>query len=702
LERFSEGARRLGLAEDTAVALFSQGLEVAARFEEKESEPIEPEVAPAESKPVEQVWTGKRAEIRATGKNWEESMVQSLLEAIDSELARMEPTLAQWGARNLPGKLVITEVKDQSDEARQHAKLVRLEEGELNALLKAIQEGRPVADRLEFLPPESVFRPLAGKLDPTGESVAFFGDATAHIAEFFRLYTMEDSRVRMEQWERAKVYLSDRIADPGFEVGTAMLDASAGSKFFSGLLGRLHDDYGGNSFLERFFGDELIKQPEPEGPEEAVDLFVVAASLAAGENLLPLFKEELRWPLTSNATDQLREFFPPEDASDEMRTEFRPAPDALLGAWDENYRTEIFPSSLEHRNRLAELRSQYREALSRKGSEHEKAGRAAAAKIYKEEQDRVGPGYEGPVAFNPTLHKALEPEAQAAVRELYAALGRTYRERLRSISTEANSSARGKLTRALDELYRLQHLFTLEGKDEAARWAYDRRRREVGIFSLGSVYSPKFSLDFELKYEEMIRWAVEEEAAVDVVQPITPTSVQRYTVRSIADVQAGRFVWQRLKILGIQRGAVAKPWSDIHLELVSHFEDLERLECGCEELRASTLRAIAGLEELESLSLSGLKVSAKEAAGLAALGNRELKKLNLTGATLPEGALSTLAVGMIARSLEELSLANTNVIDIMPLADFRELERLDITGCEVPQENIEEFTRKMQDCLVVR
>lgn len=696
LELLSRGARTLHVGNNSVVVLVSPEVEIEASLVRQGLETEKPD-----SETEVQVWSGKRIEIHASGSGWEEASIRPVIDAIDFEVDRMETILAMWGAGTIPGKLVLVEGESLSN-GNGESDPIPLSLESWDRLVGAAQAGEPLSLLIDSLPPEVVFRSQARKLGPEAADDAFFGNPASHLAEFFRLFAHPDSDEKSARWEASKTFVAERIAAADYLPEGALNEAGNGGVFFAGLLARLHDDHGGAEFLERFFREELAKRPDALRREDGIDSFVLAASIAAAEDLLPLFRDELRWPVSAEAVASIVDLFPPASRGDESVTDFRPAPDMLLKAWEENYLGEILPRSVDHRTRLAELRAQYGEALERKATEHEVAGRTAAAQVYRDEKGRVGPGYGGPRAFHPTIHKALGPEAQQAVRELYGVLGRTYRERVNLIANEATSSTRGRLTGALDELYRLQHLFTLDGKDDPAQWALDRRLREVGIFSLDSVYSPRLSLDFDLRYEEMIRWAVEEGAAVDVVHPITPTQVQRYTVRSVADIQAGRFVWQRLRIVGIQRGAAAKPWTDIHLQLVSHFKDLERLECEAGELRAATLERIADLERLESLSLSGVTVSASETEGLVALSGTELKKLNLAGATLPEGSLLLLAAGPIARTLEEMSLANTDTADILPLGEFRRLERLDITGCGIPQENIEEFTRKMRDCTVVR
>lgn len=710
LEDFTAGSVGLALTNNSAFALFPTTIDIAARFEEKEAKAEKKEeVPPVPEEMLERSWTSERVEIQTQGNAWDEKTTQVLLELIESDLTFLDQVLSGWGIEEIPQKILVRESTGDSRSSWESG-LIFLAPARLNALRSKLEEKELEPSDIDFIPPVEAFRPIARKLRPSDSSAEFFGRTESHLAHFYRLFKMawsepesDGTQRGLDAWEDEKALLDSLVAGENYDPGTAMRDPETGREFFSGLLARLHDDCGGAPFLDRFLGSELKSFPDASEPQEGVDHFVIAASLAAEKNLSAFFQDEFAWPVSSRAIATLgQQFREPEPEPAESLSEFRTAPDDLLLAWSEAYESDILPYTLTHRAQLEELRSHYCAALEREILKHEEADRAAAATIFRVELERVGPGYGGPPAFHPVMHRGLDPVAQQAVRELDRNLGRTYRERLRAIATDASSAAGGKVTRALDELFRLQHLFTLEGKDPSAQWAFDRRYREVKIHSLESVYSPRVPLDFTLRYEELIRWAVEEGAAVDLVQPITPTQVQRYTVRSVADVQAGRFVWQRLKIVGIQRGAEAKPWSDIHLELAARCEDLKALECGCGEVRASTLVALAGLPDLETLSLSGAKIEATETAGLVALSEMKLEKLSLTGAEFPGATLSILAAGPIAGTLEELGLANTETVDILPLSNFRKLKRLDVTGCAVPQENIEQFNRARRDCLVVK
>lgn len=710
LEEFSAGAFQLVRTGPSAFALFPPTVDLAARME-----PQEPMIAvsaesppPPVTSPAERSWTGERVEIRIVGDAWPEATARSLLDSLDSHLDRIDPILVHWGATKSPQRLVIEEGKPD-DSSNWETGWVHLAEGRLDALRKIVEKRELAPADFDFLPPAEAFRPIARKLAPPDSSVSHFGETESNLANFFRLFGEEISdgaaqgsnSEHSSAWEEGKTHLSSLILRADYQPGSAMSNPGTGQKFFSGLLAHLYDDCGGQPFLERLFNRELPALPDANSEIEGMDHLVVAASFAAGRSLLPFFQEELRWPVSPTAIDSVAQRFP-DEGGEEGPSEFRAAPDELLSAWGKTYEDEILPLTVAHRTQLEELRKRYREALNRQIEQYEEAGRPAAATIFREERDRVSPGHVGPPSFHPVVYRNFDPAAQQAVRDLDSGLGRTYRERLRAIVAEASSASGGKVNRALDELYRLQLLFSLDGKDPSAQWAFDRREKEVKSNSLESVYSPRVPLEFTLRYEEMIRWAIEEGATVDLVQPITPTQVQRYTVRTMAEVQAGRFVWQRLKILGIRRGAETKPWSDIHLELVSRFEDLEVLECGCGALRASTLELISGLSNLSILSLRGAKIEATENAGLVAIGRMKLEKLSLAGAEFPREALSILGAGPISETLEELELANTDTADLLPLSGFRNLKRLDISGCAVPQQNIDEFNRANRNCLVVR
>jgi hypothetical protein len=62
--------------------------------------------------------------------------------------------------------------------------------------------------------------------------------------------------------------------------------------------------YGGENFLRKFFR-EVATRPSAVTTQDAVDNFVVAASSAAGQNLVPLFKDRWRLPVSKGAIKDL-------------------------------------------------------------------------------------------------------------------------------------------------------------------------------------------------------------------------------------------------------------------------------------------------------------------------------------------------------------------------------------------------------------
>ena len=64
----------------------------------------------------------------------------------------------------------------------------------------------------------------------------------------------------------------------------------------------------GDSFVQNIW-KEVDKRPAAQTTQDAVDNFIIAASLAVDENLTTLFVDEWRWPLSQSARDELAQYF---------------------------------------------------------------------------------------------------------------------------------------------------------------------------------------------------------------------------------------------------------------------------------------------------------------------------------------------------------------------------------------------------------
>ncbi|MEM9774146.1 MAG: RICIN domain-containing protein [Chloroflexota bacterium] len=79
------------------------------------------------------------------------------------------------------------------------------------------------------------------------------------------------------------------------------------SDLFASFLFALEDTYG-PSFVQQFW-KEAGKRPEANLTQDAVDNFVIAASIAASENLTNLFNTTWRWPVSAQAQQELTDYF---------------------------------------------------------------------------------------------------------------------------------------------------------------------------------------------------------------------------------------------------------------------------------------------------------------------------------------------------------------------------------------------------------
>ena len=98
-------------------------------------------------------------------------------------------------------------------------------------------------------------------------------------------------------------YLADSALDWSntLNIGQAPTNALnlAGSDFFAAFLFELEKRFG-SGFITNLLA-ETGNRPEAQTTQEAVDNFIIAASYAIYQNLVPLFQDEWRWPISSAA-----------------------------------------------------------------------------------------------------------------------------------------------------------------------------------------------------------------------------------------------------------------------------------------------------------------------------------------------------------------------------------------------------------------
>lgn len=78
-----------------------------------------------------------------------------------------------------------------------------------------------------------------------------------------------------------------------------------GTDLFAGFCFQLAKQHGGPVFVRQLW-QEVAKRPRANTTQQAVDNFVVAASKAAGKDLADLFATTWRWPISSEARQEVR------------------------------------------------------------------------------------------------------------------------------------------------------------------------------------------------------------------------------------------------------------------------------------------------------------------------------------------------------------------------------------------------------------
>lgn len=153
------------------------------------------------------------------------------------------------------------------------------------------------------------------------------GAVTTGYAVFMRVMGFEDTGVTMapfymqgqpynlQQFEQAMQHVFELyLQDPTLNwANTFQIDRAPTNPYglgaadlFSGMMLDLRDLYG-NQFVENIW-KEVDKRPSVTTNEAKADNFVVAASIAAGQNLATLF-ESWKWPVSQAAKDELANIF---------------------------------------------------------------------------------------------------------------------------------------------------------------------------------------------------------------------------------------------------------------------------------------------------------------------------------------------------------------------------------------------------------
>ena len=73
-----------------------------------------------------------------------------------------------------------------------------------------------------------------------------------------------------------------------------------GTDLFASFCLRLAQDWGGREFVKRLW-HEVGTLPVATTTQDAVDNFVLSASVAAGHDLIGLFADRWRWPVSEEA-----------------------------------------------------------------------------------------------------------------------------------------------------------------------------------------------------------------------------------------------------------------------------------------------------------------------------------------------------------------------------------------------------------------
>jgi serralysin len=121
----------------------------------------------------------------------------------------------------------------------------------------------------------------------------------------FRERSGEEFRRRVE--EMVDLYLADKSLtwENTLRVGRAP-DNPMGlgsTDLFAGFCFRLYRDYGGRPMIARLW-QESARRPPARSTQDAVDNFVLSASVAAGKDLTGLFADTWRWPVSRSARDE--------------------------------------------------------------------------------------------------------------------------------------------------------------------------------------------------------------------------------------------------------------------------------------------------------------------------------------------------------------------------------------------------------------
>ncbi len=113
------------------------------------------------------------------------------------------------------------------------------------------------------------------------------------------------------------------------EAPQSALDLNA-TDLFASFLFRLRRDYGGGDFLKRLWA-EVLKRPKAKTTQDAVDNFIIAASLAARCDLTELFTRKWKWPMSEAA----KEYVGQRVAAHIESKEKKPASFAVIPVVDE-------------------------------------------------------------------------------------------------------------------------------------------------------------------------------------------------------------------------------------------------------------------------------------------------------------------------------------------------------------------------------
>ena len=108
-----------------------------------------------------------------------------------------------------------------------------------------------------------------------------------------------------------QTYLADTTLnwDNTLRIGVAPANSLGlgSADLFASFMFELHNLYG-DTFVETIW-KEVDNRPIATSTQMAVDNFIIAASISAGENLQPLFVEQWRWPISTTAIQELNSLF---------------------------------------------------------------------------------------------------------------------------------------------------------------------------------------------------------------------------------------------------------------------------------------------------------------------------------------------------------------------------------------------------------